>query len=396
MALGGTTRRLTAPGEARAWGWVAALRAGETVGWDAWSGTAAPAGRHLPGAQQLELLRRLNSAGRPGAELAERVLRASAPGRGSPDLELVGLHRDGGPRWGARPVDPGHLPDSELVRVAAGLLAEDVVTQGVPEHPTPSRRLPGRAGRAWRSWRTVSYRVVGDPWWADSVREHLTRAGRPPGGRRPTVLVLGRDLASMVADAYCAHAFSEGAPPWHEWLGSPQRRVPPRADLLAAVDRWSERVGRERVRVVLDPTRLSRALGTRDPLPEPPCPPAAAVHLAGRVAAPLALLVLPDVRSRLLRHGLLPRLVDRPGPPLVLPPSHHDWVRDRAEQMRESIRAAGYPVLGELDNLVPPPERDDGSAGTGEASVPGDSGVLDLAIGLLLEGPDRPAPGRTT
>jgi len=76
-------------GRARAWAWVAHLRSGGTTPWRAWTAADAPdrdrfarGGRYLPGAQQLELLRRLNAAGRPTASLVDRVLNASAPGRG--------------------------------------------------------------------------------------------------------------------------------------------------------------------------------------------------------------------------------------------------------------------------------------------------------------------------
>ena len=83
-------------GEHLAWGWVAHLANGGTSTWRDWRTSAAhlpesgTRGRYLPGAQQLELLRRLNLAGRPSAALATRVLEASAPGRGTPDLQLVG------------------------------------------------------------------------------------------------------------------------------------------------------------------------------------------------------------------------------------------------------------------------------------------------------------------
>ena len=109
-------------GRARAWSWIAQLRAGGTTPWRSWTATdASDQGRYLPGAQQLELLRRLNLAGRPSTALVERVLAASAPGRGRPDLELVGV--DEARRFGPPAVDPAELSDDELLRVATGLLA---------------------------------------------------------------------------------------------------------------------------------------------------------------------------------------------------------------------------------------------------------------------------------
>ncbi len=109
-------------GRARAWAWVAHLRSGGTTPWRSWtSADAADQGRFLPGAQQLELLRRLNLAGQPSAALVDGVLAASAPGRGRPDLELVGVDEER--RFGPPAVDPAALPDDELLRVATGLLA---------------------------------------------------------------------------------------------------------------------------------------------------------------------------------------------------------------------------------------------------------------------------------
>ena len=101
--------------EARAWGWVAHLRDGGTTAWSAWgSGAGADEqfGRYLPGAQQLELLRRLNQQQLPSPELAGRVLSASAPGRGRPDLGLVGVLPASA--FGPPPGDPSALPADEL------------------------------------------------------------------------------------------------------------------------------------------------------------------------------------------------------------------------------------------------------------------------------------------
>ncbi|MEC9052271.1 MAG: hypothetical protein VX747_07415, partial [Actinomycetota bacterium] len=78
-------------GPARAAAWVAHLREGGTTPWAEWAGTVdGPTPPVLPGAQQLELLRRVNQRAAVPDALVERVLTASAAGRGRPDLELVG------------------------------------------------------------------------------------------------------------------------------------------------------------------------------------------------------------------------------------------------------------------------------------------------------------------
>ncbi len=131
-----TTTDTDSPG--RAWGWVAHLRGGGTTPWLAWSDTAEPSARVLPGAQQLELLRRINLAASPldHGGLADRVLAAAAAGRGQADLPLIGV---GGSAYGPRAVDPAGLGAHELTRVAGVLLAEDLVALGADPLPTTPR-----------------------------------------------------------------------------------------------------------------------------------------------------------------------------------------------------------------------------------------------------------------
>lgn len=372
--------------------WVAHLTAGGTTPWAQWREEHARGGsgggpdpleptgtrhlRYLPGAQQLELLRRLNEVGSPGPALAERVLATSAPGRGIADLELVGAARD--TPFGPRAVDPADLPDAELVRVATGLLADDVVAAGLPA-PEPGRR-------AW-PWRR-RYRLVGDPWLADPARAELVRRGRPPGGQEPVVHVVGADLASMLEHVWSARAVAGGAPAWRDWLDPlvRRRRVPPRVDLPAVAEAWAARVGRERVRVVLDPELLQGLLGTRRPLPGPPPLSADALELTRRVGAALGLLVLPDQRARLLQQTWAPALAELPaarGPGVAVPGRRLERLTDTAARMREQLLRGGYPVLGDPDLLLP--------AATRRCDVePTDAGVLALALARVLG--SRPGP----
>ena len=355
------------PGVRRAWGWVDHLRGGGTTPWQEWTGEGRAGGRFLPGAQQLELLRRLNQAGRPSPALATRVLEASAPGRGRPDLELEGaVDRLA---FGPPPVDPADLPDDELLRVAASVLADLVVEAGLPA-AAPPRRV--------RLWRT-RYRLVGDAALADPIRAELVAQGRPPGGRGSIVLVLGTDLGRMLADAWTTRSFTVPGHGWRDWLhtASLRRTVPPRVDLALIARTWVDRVGTERVRVVLDPAQVPRLVGVRRPLPSVPPLSADAVDLARRVGQVLGLLAVPPRREALLRTTLRPWLAVHPGPPLVLPAEEVDWVRDRAARMRDALLHAGYAVLGDPDGLLPV-DRD----GVPE---PSDAGVLALATRLLLE-----------
>jgi len=358
-------------GVRRAWGWLAHLQAGGTTPWAQWSEPGPPGGRFLPGAQQLELLRRLNEAGSPDPVLITRVLEASAPGRGRPDLELVGAAARTG--FGPPPVDPADLRADELLRVATGLLAEDVVAAGAPE---PERVPPPRL------WRT-RYRLVGDPMLADPRREDLIARGRPPGGRGSVILVLGTDLGQMLVDIWTARALSDGAPGWSEWLEgvSRSRTLPHRIDLLHSAQVWSERVGSDRIRIVLDLDLVPRLVGVRRPLHGAPVLSADATDLARRIGQVLGLLAVPERRLQLMRQVVVPRLLADPavrdGAPLHLPREHRRWARRRAAHMRDGLLRAGYPVHGDPDSLLP--------VDRPGVDRPDDEGVLALAMRLLLE-----------
>lgn len=351
----------------RAWGWFDHLRDGGTVPWLEWSSEGPSRGSVLPGAQQLELLRRLNLSGSVPSPLVTRVLEASAPGRGRPDLELVGAVP---PRsFGPPPADPADLPLDELLRVATGLLAEDLVAAGVPEPVRPALTRPWRA----------RCRLVGDPLLVAPRRADLIARGRPLGGRGTPVLILGADVGRLLVDTWTARCLSYGALPWSAFLRRARRldAVPPPGDLLRTARAWRERVGPAKVQVVLDLDELPRLVRVRRPPAGGPTLSADAVELARRVGQVLGLLAVPDERRALLHQVLVPRLVDAPGDPLVLPARHLPWAREQARLMRDGLLEDGYAVHGDPDGLLPV-ERPG-------VPRPSDPEVLALALRLLLE-----------
>jgi hypothetical protein len=367
---------------ARAWAWIAHLRAGGTTPWRSWtSSDASDEGRFLPGAQQLEVLRRLNAAGRPPAALVERVLTASAPGRGRPDLELVGV--DEARRFGPPAVDPAELSDEELLRVATGLLAEDLVTAGVA---APIERKPRRL--------RTRYELAGDPWLSSAYTAALVAEGRPPGGSGRSVHVLGADLGTMLAHTWTAGAFGTGAPSWPDFLARlrARRRLPRRVDLPGVVERFRARPHTGQVGVVLDLGELPGLVGVRrlDPVSDVP---AHATELARQVGAALSLLVLPAEQAALLSTVLRPRLAGVAGALPDVPPEHRDWVEDAAFGLRQRLLRARYPVVGDPDRVLlgsgSPADR--GFRGLSAVATPDNpttrstSSVLELAIELLLE-----------
>ncbi len=364
--------RADASGAGRAHSWVAHLREGGTAPWLAWDaqGTAdVAAGRVLPGAQQLELLRRINLAadergpvpGRQG--LADRVLATPAAGRGKADLPLVGIPVSG---FGPQPVDPARIGPRELLRVASVLLADDLVALGAdPVHTS------------WaRPWRR-RFRLVGDPLLGDVVREHLVARGRPEGGPRPFVVAVGAPLDELLARTWTQRCFEHGAKPWAEWLRYWRERdqLPPRADLLDSIHRWHGR--RPFVRVVTDPARLPRQLGVRH-LPEIRVPGADQAELARRVAAVVGLRVPAGDRPALMRT-LRRRIPDSGAAAVGVPAPELPWVASSAARMTRGLTRAGYPVVGDLADLAPR------AAPTGPATGADDRRVLDLAIRMIVD-----------
>lgn len=346
---------------ARGWGWLAHLRAGGTTPWSEWREAAPAAGATLPGVLQLELLRRVNLVGRPPEPVTDRVLRAIPVGRALVERPLAGLATGYGPPG----VDPAGLGDHALLGVAAAALAE-----GLAAEPTVAE-APLRLPRPWHP----AYRLVGDPWLVEQVREGLVQRGRVPGGRRPRHLVVGTDVATMLTHAWTRIVAERPAAPWLAWLESWAHReaVPPRIDLVRASRRAARLVGPERVWIVLDTAQVGRLLRVRrlPPFVDPPA--ADAVEVVRRTGQPLALLLPPELRRVRLRQLTL-RLVGRPGPPLAVPDALDGWVREQAARMAADLRADGYPGSGEAASLT---------RRALPGAAPTDRGALELAVRLL-------------
>ena len=360
-------------GAERGWAWVDHLRSGGSTPWHDFAGAAsAPraGARLLPGAIQLEVARQLNAlGGRDDADhraLVDAVLVASAPGRGQPDLELVGIH-DGSP-FGPPPVDPADLPVEELVRMAVGVLADRALARPAPAAVEP-RRLPV----PWRR----GHRLVGDPLLAEHTRDALRAIGRRAGLRSPVVVLHADDLPGMLADVWTWRVQHGVTPSWTWWLSHWVRRdeLPPRIDLAAVAAGWAGRVGRDRVHLVVGTPPPATLLGVATgPRPAPLS--ADAGELLTRVNGVLRVLVTPERHQRLLDQVLLPLLADERGARPAVPTRRQAWVRARAERLVEDLSRAGYPVHGELASLLPR-TGEDPVATTG-------AGVLDVALRALL------------
>lgn len=376
-----------AGGSAAGWAWVEHLRAGGTTPWGEYAGGAAAAGgadraaghggRTLPGAAQLEVLRRLNRrhGGAVPADLADRVLGASGPGRGQPDRSLAGV--GDGTRFGPPPAEPERIDPDELTRIAVGVLAE--LALAVPGS-TSSRAEPMRA--PWRR----DHRLVGDPVLADGLRAALRAAGHRRGRRKPVVVVLGRDLGTLLADVWRWRVLHGATPSWPWWIAHWQRRdeLPPRADLAALARTWSAGDGAGRVHVVLEPdpaATTARLVGHRGALvPSYALPGPVALEVLRRTNAVLRVLVPVERHVDVLDRVLVPltaRHDTTPAAGPAVPDDLRDWVRGHAERLRVDLADGGYPVHGDPETLLP-----DGAAPAPGAPAP--EAVLDVALGALL------------
>jgi hypothetical protein len=385
----------------------------------------------LPGAAQLEVVRRLaarrEAAGdrdAPAAEasggwftaLADTVLGRSGPGRGAGEIPLAEPAYEGAPvsgtPAGTPAADPAAVPDSELLRVCVGALAELLVTGAVGTRPggsssgaAASRAATAGAASAGRQPGTTRasglrrlplrrrVTVVGAP---DARGETSVRALRRAGllttpdaetPARPRVVVAVAPLEHLLAQAWSARVQHGAAVRWSSFVERVLRadRPPPGIDLPAVAARWADQVGARRVALAPAGPGLTSSLDERRAVLEP-----VAVDLLRRLIAVLNVRVSAE-RHRLLRGQVVALLAARTSvQQLGVPTAHTAWVRDHAARMSEALAAGGYSVLGasDLPALLP------GAGGPTRRSI-GAAEVLDLALDLSLQLADgRPAGHR--
>lgn len=329
--------------------WIDHLLEGGTTPWSAWDG---PAGDPpLPGAQHLELARRLNLVGGSTPALVGRVLATSAPGRGSQELPVAGAVPSRG--FGPRPVDPADVPSAELVRLASGVVADLAVAR----HPSPMPPFPAARRKLLRT----RYELAGNPLVAVRVARELRAVGRPPGGRRARVLVVVGDFDDYLVDAWTARVRRGIAPPWSAWLDhlAKSRGLPERIDPVAHARAAAKEHGARRVLVVTDAAELPRLLG----VPHVPMPAAvshATLDAIRHTKGVLRVLLTEDQRELMVRQVLFPWFEaadggpDRAGARPAVPSRHRAWATAQATRVRDRLTEAGYAVHGGgLDRVVP-------------------------------------------
>lgn len=368
-----------------AWAWVAHLRRGGSTPWLAFAAEEHPPLRgatgDLPGAAQLELVRRLaqhsSSGHRAGfEELADLVLARSGPGRGLAQLPLAWPTNPGDPRIGAPPVDPAAIPLEELVRVGVGALVDLVELTA----RSPAAAAPVRRRRPW----SRSFRLAGAPVTAATVRASLAAAGHREGGRSPDVLVFWPGLDALMTQAWSARVQRGSALRWRAFtaLWAAREDLPAGCDVARVAARWAEQVGPGRVHIVAAATdtvarrTAAEVLGLSTGRPVPgelvPLTPAA-VDVVRRANRVLSLRGPAQRAALLLRLTRLLRSESDPQP-LAFPARHREQAHDHAERLSAGLRGRDYAVHGDLDGIA------SGRWARGAATHPRQRDVLDRVL----------------
>lgn len=237
------------------------------------------------------------------------------------------------------------------------------------------------------AWDAVAAAAVSAPDRAVISHETLTRTRveqvrraadslRSAGELHAVVTV--RDLARQLPAVWQEQVKNRGTVSYERFLrdvgerpeSNQHRHFWEAQDVLDVLERWSAAVPPERVHVVTVPQpgsvsgllweRFASVIGV-DPTLVDTDVPVSNVSL-GVAEAELLRRMNPQLRERLdwpayerqIKVGLAARLAAREGSTrLAVPADRRAWVSERSEQMIAGLRAGGYDVVGDLDELRP-------------------------------------------
>ncbi|MGY2877014.1 hypothetical protein ACVW00_004204 [Marmoricola sp. URHA0025 HA25] len=336
--------------------WAGQLRTGSSPTWREFLARPDPEKslRHdgpLPGAAQLELVRRLadqHPAVPRFAELADLVLTTAGPGRGLVDAPLP---------WpaertvGTPAVEPDELPAEEILRACAGVLARLLA----PEAALPSPRV----ARPWRPWRK-GFTLLGGPTTVELVRGALHQRGLREGGARTTWFVLGGPLEDLMAQRWSARVRAGAGVRWQRlWrTAATNDRLPPAIALPTIARHVAEEFDPARVHVVLaeDPQGaleiVADVLGVAGG-PVEAYADVLATDLLRRVNPPLGLAVGEEARRRIIDRVWRDLAGGEEAAPLGAPAAQLDWAVATGERMANALSAGRYAVHGDPAIVVP-------------------------------------------
>lgn len=345
--------------------WAGELRAGSTQTWTEFLDESSPGGvvstadGPLPGAAQLEVVRRLDDL--PEFErLADLVLGTSGPGRGLIDVPLpwpgvsAPTTEEGstsGEPIGTPPLAPEKLPAEELLRACTGVLVQLLRA----EAQTPVRPRP----RPWRPWRR-GFTLLGAPTTVDLVRAALIERGLREGGARTTYLVLGGPLEELMAQRWSARVRAGAAVRWQRmWrIAVTNDRLPPGIALATIAAHLAEEFDPSRVHVVLgsDASTTGKLVGevlgvTVGPVADRHD--ALATDLLRRVNPVLTLAIGEDARRQVIGRVWPEIAGGEDTGPLGAPARQLDWAVRTGERMATALSSGRYAVHGDPALVVP-------------------------------------------
>jgi hypothetical protein len=207
--------------------------------------------------------------------------------------------------------------------------------------------------------------------------EQVRRAADSLRSAELHVVVTARDLARQLPAVWQEHVKNRGATSYERFLRAVaelpraprHRKFWEAQDILGVLDRWSAAVPPERVHVVTVPQpgaapgllweRFASVLGI-DPAVVDTDVPVSNISL-GVAEAEVLRRMNPALRrldwatyEQEVKWGLAARLAARQGASrLGVPVGRRDWVSERAEQMIAGLRAGGYDIVGDLEELRP-------------------------------------------
>lgn len=267
-----------------------------------------------------------------------------------------------------------------------------------PDVPGAWDRLAARAVASDLGKVVISHEVL-----AGATSAQIRRAVQSLAPARVHVVYGARDLARQLPAVWQESLKNRRTRPYDEFLTSalrqPRSGREPRGfwraqDPVSTLARWSSAVAPERISVVTLPTegakpetlwqRFAAALsldpdgynlGVARPNSSLPLEDAEVLR---RLNAMLSDELSWPAYEHAVKRRFNARANSRPsGTPLVVPERYRSVVTERARHIRDSLESAGYPVIGDLDDLLP------GPAAFGEVLSPAPDKVTDAAVEVL-------------
>lgn len=261
----------------------------------------------------------------------------------------------------------------------------------VRRHPHRGRRRPGawqRLASDIKGWDGDGVVVVSSELLAFAPQDQAERALEALGPAEVHLVLTLRDLVRQVPAVWQEKIKNRSTLTFDEFVGRlVEAKVPWRRGSWAGQEpvtilgRWSAGIPPERVHLVTVPPRgadprvlwerFARVIGVDPDRFDPPEAPAnaslgvAETEVIRRLNEELQQTPWPFY-AQYVRHGIARGVLagHADGGRLVLPERLLPWVEQRSHEIVESVSGAGYDIVGDLDDLLPPKD------GAGIGTVP--------------------------